>query len=136
MNGIYWLAQLVRGWQLDRNPLRRACDRAETAVLGALLATFLAAVPFGRAQLTARAQLARELTAVALGIALVAAIWLTRRGAWIAAGWLPGTRTGWPPGRDGACGAKTRPGWPARDLVTVWPSRRLRPARARAARAR
>jgi hypothetical protein len=36
--------------------------------------------PLGRAQLTARAQLARELAAVLLGIVLVAAIWLTRRG--------------------------------------------------------
>jgi hypothetical protein len=40
----------------------------------------LARPPFGRVQLTARAQLARELTAVALGIALVAAMGLTRRG--------------------------------------------------------
>ena len=174
MRGIYWLARLARGWRLDRNPLRRACDRAETVALGALLVVFLAAVPFaaqgagswayavsareaqaqratlhqvpatltqassqpafylgagpvpfgvgarwrapdgrvqtgelfvqagaaagttvpvwvdragrlagppfGRAQLAARAQLAQELTALALGIALAAAMWLTRRG--------------------------------------------------------
>ncbi len=46
MRGIYWLARLVRGWRLDRNPLRRGCDRAETVALGALLVVFLAAVPF------------------------------------------------------------------------------------------
>ncbi len=41
-----WLARLLRGRRLDRNPLRRRCDRAETIVLGALLAGFLAAAPF------------------------------------------------------------------------------------------
>jgi hypothetical protein len=41
-----WLARLVRGRRLDRNPLRRGSDRVETAVLGALLAGFLAAAPF------------------------------------------------------------------------------------------
>ena len=41
-----WLARLLRGLRLDRNPLRRGSDRAETIVLGALLAVFLAAAPF------------------------------------------------------------------------------------------
>jgi hypothetical protein len=41
-----WLACLLRGRRLDRNPLRRGSDRAETIVLGALLAGFLAAAPF------------------------------------------------------------------------------------------
>jgi hypothetical protein len=41
-----WLARLLRGRRFDRNPLRRRSDRAETVVLGALLATFLAAAPF------------------------------------------------------------------------------------------
>ncbi len=40
------LARLARGWRLDRNPLRRGSDRAETIVSGALLAGFLAAAPF------------------------------------------------------------------------------------------
>jgi hypothetical protein len=40
-----WLARLLRGLRLDRNPLRRGSDRAETIVLGALLAVFLAAAP-------------------------------------------------------------------------------------------
>jgi hypothetical protein len=42
----YWLGRLLRGRRLDRNPLRRRSDRAETAMLGVLLATFLAAAPF------------------------------------------------------------------------------------------
>jgi hypothetical protein len=37
---------LLCGRRLDRNPLRRGSDRAETAVLGMLLAAFLAGAPF------------------------------------------------------------------------------------------
>jgi hypothetical protein len=44
--GTGWLARLLRGRRLDRNPLRRGSDRAETVVLGALLAAFLATAPF------------------------------------------------------------------------------------------
>ena len=40
------LGRLLRGWRPDRNPLRRGSDRAETAVLGVLLAVFLAGAPF------------------------------------------------------------------------------------------
>ena len=42
----YWLARLMRGWRLDRNPLRRRSDRVETVVLGVLLAAFLAGALF------------------------------------------------------------------------------------------
>ncbi len=31
-----WLARLLRGRRLDRNPLRRGSDRAETFVIGGL----------------------------------------------------------------------------------------------------
>src|SRR6516162_4026131 len=44
--GTGWLARLLRGRRLDRNPLRRGSDRVETAVLGVLLAAFLAVAPF------------------------------------------------------------------------------------------
>ena len=40
------LGQWLRGWRLDRNPLRRWSDRAETAILGVLLAAFLVGTPF------------------------------------------------------------------------------------------
>ena len=40
------LGRFVRGRRLDRNPLRRASDRAETVVLAALVAGFLAGAPF------------------------------------------------------------------------------------------
>ena len=42
----YWLGRVLRGRRLDRNPLRRRSDRVETAVLGLLLAAFLAGLPF------------------------------------------------------------------------------------------
>jgi hypothetical protein len=41
-----WLSRTLRGLRLDRNPLRRGCDRAETVVLATLLAVFLASAPF------------------------------------------------------------------------------------------
>jgi hypothetical protein len=44
--GTCWLARLLRARRLDRNPLRRGSDRAETVVLAALLAAFLACAPF------------------------------------------------------------------------------------------
>jgi hypothetical protein len=44
--GTSWLVRLLRRLRLDRNPVRRGSDRAETVVLGALLAAFLAAAPF------------------------------------------------------------------------------------------
>jgi hypothetical protein len=40
------LGRLLRGRRFDRNALRRGSDRAETAVLGVLLAAFLAGAPF------------------------------------------------------------------------------------------
>ena len=43
--GSTWLGRNLRGLRLDRNPLRRGSDRAETAMLALLLAVFLAAAP-------------------------------------------------------------------------------------------
>jgi hypothetical protein len=40
------LGRVLRGWRPDRNPLRRASDRAETAVVALLVTAFLAAAPF------------------------------------------------------------------------------------------
>jgi hypothetical protein len=75
------LGRFVRRWRFDRNPLRRATDRAETSVLALLVAAFLIGAPF--AALTAgawahgmarQAQFAqeasrRQVTAVALTVA-------------------------------------------------------------------
>jgi hypothetical protein len=39
------LGRFLRGWRFDRNPLRRATDRIETAVLAVLVIAFLAGAP-------------------------------------------------------------------------------------------
>lgn len=44
--GTCGLARLLRGWRLDRNPLRRRSDRAETVMLGVLVAAFIVIAPF------------------------------------------------------------------------------------------
>lgn len=41
-----WLARLMRGLRLDRNPLRRGFDRAETVITAGLMAAFFASAPF------------------------------------------------------------------------------------------
>lgn len=43
---LSWVGRFVRARRLDRNPLRRASDRVETALLAALVIAFAAAVPF------------------------------------------------------------------------------------------
>lgn len=40
------ISRLARGRRLDRNPLRRGTDRAETVILAGLLAVFLGGMPF------------------------------------------------------------------------------------------
>jgi hypothetical protein len=56
----YWLGRLLRGWRLDRNPLRRKSDRAETVVLGILLAVFLAGAPFAAHAVGGRVYISTE----------------------------------------------------------------------------
>jgi hypothetical protein len=44
-----WYVRVLRGWRLDRNPLRRTTDRVETCLLAALFAAAAAAAPFAAA---------------------------------------------------------------------------------------
>ena len=75
-----WLARLLRGRRLDRNPLRRGTDRAETVVFGALLAGFLAAAPFAAHAAGAWAHASAAGVAVGgLAVVLATAGWLVRR---------------------------------------------------------
>lgn len=74
------LGRFVRRWRFDRNPLRRATDRVETAVLALLVVAFLAGTPFAALAMGAwvhgmarHAQLAQEasrhqVTAVVLSV--------------------------------------------------------------------
>src|SRR5690348_3626949 len=79
--GVTRLGRFVRRWRFDRNPLRRATDRVETAVLVLLVAAFLIGTPFAALAAGAwvhgiarNAQLAQEasrtqVTAVVLSVA-------------------------------------------------------------------
>jgi hypothetical protein len=79
--GVSRLGRFVRRWRFDRNPLRRATDRVETAVLALLVATFLIGAPFAALAsgawvhgMARQAQLAqeaarRQVTAVVLAVA-------------------------------------------------------------------
>lgn len=79
------LGRFMRGRRLDRNPLRRATDRVETAVLALLVAAFMIGAPFAALAagiwvhgLAKQAQLAQEaarhqVTAVVLTVAPSAA---------------------------------------------------------------
>jgi uncharacterized membrane protein YidH (DUF202 family) len=74
------LGRFVRRWRFDRNPLRRATDRVETAALALLVAAFLIGAPFaalatgawvhGMARQTQLAQEAsrHQVTAVVLAV--------------------------------------------------------------------
>lgn len=52
--------RFVRGWRLDRNPLRRASDRVETLVLLLLMTVFLVAAPLAARATGAWAQAAAQ----------------------------------------------------------------------------
>jgi len=81
--------RLVRGRRLDRNPLRRACDRAETLVLLLLAAVFLAGAPLaalaagGWAHAAAqRAELAQAASRRQVTAVILAAPGKSTVGAW------------------------------------------------------
>lgn len=120
------LGRFVRGRRLDRNPLRRATDRVETAVLALLVAAFLIGAPFaalaagawvhGMARQTQLAQEAsrRQVTAVALAVAQSPAgtggeLILQARARWLA-----------PDGREVTGEVPVPPGTVAGGKVQVW----------------
>ena len=41
-----WFARTIRGWRLDRNPLRRPSDRAQTVIGVWLLVALAVLAPF------------------------------------------------------------------------------------------
>lgn len=51
---VTWVGRMARGRRLDRNPLRRASDRIETAMLIVLVVVFAAAAPVAAWQASAR----------------------------------------------------------------------------------
>lgn len=65
MPRVTLMSRLVRGRRLDRNPLRRASDRAETVVLIMLVVVFLVSAPLVALASGARAHAAAQRTELA-----------------------------------------------------------------------
>jgi hypothetical protein len=119
------LSRLVRRWRLDRNPLRRATDRAETAVLALLVAAFLVGAPFAALATGAwvhgaarQAQLAqeasrRQVTAVVLSVTPASAA-----GQELA--WQAQARWRAPSGREVTREVPVAPGTAAGAKLQVW----------------
>src|SRR5579863_8657408 len=95
--GSSWLGRLLRGRRLDRNPLRRGSDRAETAMLGVLLAVFLAGAPFAAyaAGNWTSAAAAREAQAQQAALRQVPATLLQEAAPWSATDYGSGATARW-----------------------------------------
>ena len=126
--GISRLGRFVRRWRFDRNPLRRAADRAETAVLALLVAAFLIGGPFAalaagawmhgtarQAQLAQKAS-QRQVTAVVLAVAAPVA-----DGGQLA--WEAQARWRAPGGREVTHEVPVRPDTPVGATLQVWTDR-------------
>jgi len=119
-----WLGRLIRGRRPDKNPLRRASDRAETAVLAILMVMFLASAPFvarfasnsayGWALHTARTQQATfsQVPAVLLNV--------PSTGDWLASDGLADARWTAPDGRTRTGQVPAPAGATAGSTVLVW----------------
>lgn len=59
------VSRLAHGWRLDRNPLRRASDRAETVLLILLVVAFVVTAPLAALEAGARVHALAQRTAVA-----------------------------------------------------------------------
>jgi hypothetical protein len=126
--GVSRLGRFVRRWRFDRNPLRRATDRVETAVLAVLVAAFLISAPFaamatgawvhGMAQ---RAQLAQQASQRQVTAVVLAAPQSTVVGE--ALTWQAQARWRAPDGREVTHQIAVPPGTPAGGTLQVWTDR-------------
>lgn len=124
--GSTWLGRLLRGLRPDRNPVRRWSDRAETALLGALLAIVLAGAPFA-AHATGSwtyATFAREAQAQQAASRQVQATLLQAAAPWSAEGYGSEVKARWkaPDGRVVTGEVLTAYGSAAGSTVTIWVS--------------
>jgi hypothetical protein len=124
--GSSWLGRLLRGLRLDRNPLRRGSDRAETVILGILMAAFMAGAPFAAhaAGSWTYAASAREAQAQQAALRQVpatllqaAALWSTTDESGASARWRA------PDGQVRTGDVVAPVGTPARSTVMVWVNR-------------
>jgi hypothetical protein len=119
-----WLGRLVRVRRLDRNPLRRGSDRAETAVLGVLLAAFLAGAPLvaHTAGSWTYAASAREAQAQQAVLRQVPATLLEEAAPWNATDYGSGASARWraPDGQVRTGDVFAPDGAPAGSTIMVW----------------
>lgn len=119
-----WLGRLWHGWRLDHNPLRRGSDRAETAIVGVLLAALLAGAPFAAhaAGSWTYATAAREAQAQRAVLHQVPATLLQAAAPWSATSYGSGASARWrAPGGQVRTGDVFAPdGAPAGSTVMVW----------------
>jgi hypothetical protein len=119
-----WPYRLLRRLRLDRNPLRRGLDRAETAVLGVLLAAFLAAAPFAAhaAGSWTYATSAREAQAQQAALRQVPATLLQAAEPWGISEGGPEAQARWkaPDGQVRTGDVFAASGTPAGSTVMVW----------------
>jgi hypothetical protein len=125
---VSWLGRFVQGRRPDRNPLRRASDLVETAVLAVLVIAFAVAAPFTaratgawvhaiahRVQVTQQASL-RQVRAVLLNAAPAGPD---------DAQFLPQVKARWtaPDGKTVTGQVSVQPGTPAGTAMRVWTTR-------------
>lgn len=117
----------MRGRRLDRNPLRRASDRAETAVLAALAAAFLAGAPFAAQAAGAwtHAAVQREQAAQESSWRLVPAVLLTAATTSVRPDPLPQSKARWiaPDGATITSDIPVPSGGRAGTTVRIWVAR-------------
>jgi hypothetical protein len=121
------LGRFIRGRRLDRNPLRRPADRAETAVLAVLVTAFLAGAPFA-AQASgawAHTALQREQAAQESSWRQVPAVLLTTAAAGVHLGPVPYVKARWiaPDGATITSDIPMPSGGQAGTTVRIWVAR-------------
>lgn len=124
------LGRFVRGRRFDRNPLRRATDRVETAVLTLLVAAFLIGAPFAALAAgtwvhgTARqAQLAQEASRYQVTAIVVAASASPTDAGAEELAWQAQARWRAPDGQEVIHEVPVRSGTVAGEKVQVWTDR-------------
>ena len=125
--GSSWLGRMLRGLRLDRNPLRRGSDRAETAIVGVLLAAFLSGAPLvaHAAGSWTYATAAREAQAQLAALRQVPATLLEAATPWGGGQYGAGAEARWrAPGGQARTGYVFTPGYAAAgSTVMIWVGR-------------
>jgi hypothetical protein len=126
--GVSRLGRFVLRWRFDRNPLRRATDRVETAVLTMLVAVFLIGAPFAALTVGAwahgmaqRAQFAQQASRWQVTAVVLAATEPTAAGENLV--WQAQARWRAPDGREVTQQVPVPSGTPVGGKLQVWTDR-------------